>query len=328
MATSNKFSLPQGYNALHEYGRVVVDGALKRGLMVEVADPPRGELLLTLGNRSVRTRESLSELTTAVALDRCQDKWAARRRLSAAGSKLPRARVATMDTRDYTFLAEVGAVVAKPARGAEGRSVVPGIRTAGQLAAAIKSIGAAGSTVILEEMCIGVEVRVLTIAFGVLAAVVRTPPTVIADGVRTVHELITAKNQGLRTTLGPHAGIAVDDVTHRTLESSGFSLADVPHKGEIVQVRHPTSLSADRLAGGTLRDVTEVLHPEIRKAAEEASRALEMSVLGLDMIISSPCEPQHCIIDANERPGLSNYAPQPVVDRFLELLFPELRTRE
>jgi hypothetical protein len=37
--------------------------------------------------------------------------------------------------------------------------------------------------------------------------------------------------------------------------------------------------------------------------------------------------PDHVFIEANERPGLANHEPQPTVERFVDLLFPETRRR-
>ena len=58
---------PAAYESLNVYTRIVVDEALRRGIAVEITDPARGGLVLTHGGRTVRTFESLSELTSAVA---------------------------------------------------------------------------------------------------------------------------------------------------------------------------------------------------------------------------------------------------------------------
>ena len=48
---------------------------------------------------------------------------------------------------------------------------------------------------------------------------------------------------------------------------------------------------------------------------------------GLDFLVPDLDGPEHVFIEANERPGLANHEPQPVVERFLDLLFPESRRR-
>ena len=40
-------------------------------------------------------------------------------------------------------------------------------------------------------------------------------------------------------------------------------------------------------------------------------------------MIKSPEIPEYVFIEANERPGLANHEPQPVAERFVDLLFPQ-----
>ena len=48
---------------------------------------------------------------------------------------------------------------------------------------------------------------------------------------------------------------------------------------------------------------------------------------GLDFLVPDVDGPDHVFIEANERPGLANHEPQPAVERFVDLLFPETRAR-
>ena len=50
-------------------------------------------------------------------------------------------------------------------------------------------------------------------------------------------------------------------------------------------------------------------------------------VVGIDLLVRSPREPDYAFIEANERPGLANHEPQPTAARFVDLLFPETRKR-
>ncbi len=81
---------PEGYDQLNRYARLIVDEALRRGIAVEIVDPRIGELVLTYGGRRMTTIESLSELTSAVAFRRCDDKLLTRRVLEKAGLHLER----------------------------------------------------------------------------------------------------------------------------------------------------------------------------------------------------------------------------------------------
>ena len=61
---------------------------------------------------------------------------------------------------------------------------------------------------------------------------------------------------------------------------------------------------------------------EVFKAAILAARAIDIPVVGIDFIVPSPRSPDYVFIEANERPGLANHAPQPTAERFVDLLFP------
>jgi len=81
--------------------------------------------------------------------------------------------------------------------------------------------------------------------------------------------------------------------------------------------------TANLHTGGTIHDVTDHLHPAITDASVRAAKALDIPVVGLDLIVSSPRRPDYVIIEANERPGLANHEPQPTAQRFIDLLFPQ-----
>ena len=92
-------------------------------------------------------------------------------------------------------------------------------------------------------------------------------------------------------------------------------------EGEILQVRKTANLHT----GGTIHDVTEQLHPALRKAAVQAALALDIPVVGLDFLVPDVAGADYVIIEANERPGLANHEPQPTAQRFIDLLFPNTR---
>ena len=64
------------------------------------------------------------------------------------------------------------------------------------------------------------------------------------------------------------------------------------------------------------------------RASQEAARALDIPVTGLDFLVPDVTASDYVIIEANERPGLANHEPQPTAERFVDLLFPQTATRE
>lgn len=310
------------YRRLNPYARVIADEARRRGINVEVLDAEWGELRLSHGGRSILTRESLSELTTAVAMSRCDDKRVTRRIAQQAGLCVPRGRTATGDEDDLRFLADAGAVVVKPARGEQGHGITVGVRDPAELEAAVALARQHCPQVLLEELVAGHDLRVVVIGHEVVAAAVRRPASVIGDGRSSVRDLIVAQSRRRAAATGGESRIPMDDATEATVRAHGHGMDDVLPLGEELEVRRTANLHT----GGTIHDVTDQLHPALATAAVAASRALDIPVTGLDFLVPDVGGPDHVLIEANERPGLANHEPRPTAERFVDLLFPETTT--
>src|SRR5205085_10413415 len=295
----------------------------------EVTDAEWGELRLSMGGRSVLTRESLSEFTSAVAMSRCDDKRVTRRIMERAGVRVPRGAVAAEGdlAAGAALLAECGEVVVKPARGEQGKGITVGVRDdsrdPGALARAVALAGTFCPEVLVEELVAGDDLRVVVIDHEVVAAAVRRPAEVVGDGRRTVAELIAETSRRRERATGGESSIPVDDTTVEVVEAAGYGMDDVLPAGRRLRVRRTANLHT----GGTIDDVTDRLHPAIAESAVRASRAIGIPVTGLDFLVPDVEGAEHVFIEANERPGLANHEPQPVAARFVDLLFPETRTR-
>lgn len=311
----------EGYEDLNPYARIIADEARRRGIQVEVIDAGWGEMRLTHGGRRIVTRESLSELTSAVAMSRCDDKRVTRRVLSDAGLRVPLAAEAGDPEADAAFLDEVSEVVVKPARGEQGHGITVGVRTTGALIEAVERARRVSDAVLIEERCQGEDLRVIVIDHEVVAAAMRRPATVIGDGRRSVRDLIERQSRRRRAATGGESQIPLDSTTEAVVRASGRSMDDVLPEGEVLQVR----LTANLHTGGTIHDVTADLHPTVAQACVTASRALAIPVTGLDLLVPDPAGPEHVFIEANERPGLANHEPQPTAERFIDHLFPNTR---
>ncbi len=307
-----------GHDELNPYARIIAVEARRRGIGVEVLDAEWGEMRLTHGGRRVTMRESLSELTSAVAMSRCDDKRVTRAVLARAGLAVPEGRVATRDGRDVEFVREVGAVVVKPARGEQGRGITVDVTTEAALEDAVALATRHCADVLIEEMRPGQDLRVIVIDHAVVAAAVRRPAAVTGDGRTDLRGLIAAQSRRRAAATGGESTIPLDAATEAVCAAAGWSLDDVPPEGETIVVRRTANLHT----GGTIHDCTAELHPAITEACVAASRALEIPVTGLDLLVPDPAGPEHVFIEANERPGLANHEPQPTAERYLDLLFP------
>ena len=315
------FTSPMESDLLNPYARIVADEARRRGIAVEVLDAEGGFLALSHGGRRVVTRESLSELTTAVAMSRCDDKRVTRRLLAAEGLRVPRGRTATFDAADHEFLTEVGEVVVKPARGEQGRGITVGVRTQQALDDALAIALQHCPEVLIEELVDGEDLRVIVIDHQVVAAAVRKPAEVVGDGRHTVRRLIEKQSRRRAAATDGESRIALDDHTRATVADAGHELEDVLPRGEVLRVRRTANLHT----GGTIHDVTDELSPRIAEACVAASRVLAIPVVGLDLLVPDVSGDEYVFIEANERPGLANHEPQPTAERFVDLLFPHTR---
>jgi len=310
--------LPATIDDLNPYARIVADEAVRRGIRVDVLDAEAGELRLTHGARSLVTRESLSELTSAVAMSRCDDKRLTRRIAAAAGIAVPPGRLATFDEGDAAFLAEVGDVVVKPVRGEQGLGVTVGVEGPDDFASALDRAREHCPDVLIEQRAPGDDLRLVVIDGRVVAAALRRPAEVVGTGDRTVRELVVAQSRRRASATHGESSIPLDDVTERTVAEAGWDLDSTLPEGERVQVRRTANLHT----GGTIHDVTADVHPALKDVAVTTAAAIDIPVTGIDLLVPDVAGTDYVFIEANERPGLANHEPQPTAAAFVDLLFP------
>ncbi|WP_027589155.1 N-acetylglutaminylglutamine synthetase [Pseudomonas sp. RL] len=308
---------------LNPYARIIVDEALRRGIEVQVDDAEAGLFTLSHGGRRIRCRESLSDLTSAVSMTLCQDKRLTHRCLRKAGLFLPAQQLAASAEDNAAFLAEHRRVVVKPLNGEQGQGVAVDLRSEDELEQAIGAARVFDSRVLLESFHEGRDLRVLVIGFEVVAAALRHPAEVIGDGQRSIRALIEAQSRRRQAATGGESRIPLDEETQRTLLNAGFDYDSVLPNGQHLAVRRTANLHT----GGILEDVTAQLHPALAEAAVQAARALDIPVVGVDLLVTAADQPDYVFIEANERAGLANHEPQPTAERFIDLLFPLSQTQ-
>jgi hypothetical protein len=284
---------------MNPYARIIINEARRRGIGTDVIDAAGGLFQLHSGGRTVRCRESLSELTSAVALSICDDKRLTRRIVAAAGVAVPEAA----DAEDRDAVAALLAV---------------DLETMGGVEQAIAIAATQSEQVLVESFHKGQDLRLVVIGFELVAAAVRRPAEVVGNGRDSVRQLIERQSRRRAAATGGESTIPLDVETERCVGKAGFRLDDVPDEGICFPVRKAANLHT----GGTIHDVTAQVHPRLVEAAVKVARAINIPVVGVDFIVGSPSEPDYVFIEANERPGLANHEPQPTAERFIDLLFP------
>ena len=214
-------------DGLNPYARILVDEAQRRGIRVEVVDAEHGYFKLSHGGRSVTCRESLSELTSAVAMSRCADKRVTSRLLAQAGLAVPAQTMAGDAAHNEAFLREHGAIVVKPVDGEQGKGIAVNLTSIEEVETAIENASRFGERVLLEQFCEGQDLRIVVINHQVVAAAVRQPASVVGDGQSTIAELIDKQSRRRAAATGGESRIPVDAETRRCLAGQGHTLDDV-----------------------------------------------------------------------------------------------------
>jgi cyanophycin synthetase len=195
--------------------------------------------------------------------------------------------------------------VLKPLDGTHGEDVVVGVATMEEAAA----IWAAQRRPLLcEALLRGREYRVVCVGYQLVAAALRKPAFVVGDGLHTVAELIDERNREPHRSHGHHGDrtrIEVDDEVWAELSRRHLGLGSVVAAGEEVVLRRRANLSQ----GGEAYDATDEVCPENRELFAAAAQAVDLNVVGIDVMgdtLAEPLakQPGAGIIDVNARPGL------------------------
>lgn len=298
---------------------LIIREALRRGIEVVVFDPRAQRYRLKYCGRSLMCTESLSERTPMWAVACCDDKAWTARILSEAGLSVPDESVSSGPVANADFLRKHGEIVVKPASGEQGQAVFVGLTSVEEVDHALHEAAKVDATVLLQQCVRGHDVRLIVIGGEVVAAAERRPPQIVGDGSSTVRQLVEALSERRAAETAGHSRVPLDAETTRCVARAGHAMTDVLPVGVRITVRAAANLHT----GGTLHDVTERLHPAIREVARRASKALEIPVVGLDLMMPDLEGEAYWILEANERPGFAHHEPQPVAERFVDWMFPE-----
>lgn len=194
-----------------------------------------------------------------------------------------------------------GGVAVKPFDGNHGRGVSLHVSTEENIREAY-SVAKEESTggVMIEECFTGRDYRVVVVGGHVVAAAERIASHVIGDGVSTIQQLIDCENANPLRGEGhekPLTKLCIDERKKLDLES-------IPSQGEVIFLCDTANIST----GGEAVDVTDILHPDIRKMCERVSLIVGLDVCGIDLIledISQPLKSQKGgVIEVNAGPGI------------------------
>ncbi len=309
----------------------IVEEARRRGIPVRRLNS-RSLVQLGLGRNLRRIQATLTDHTSAIAIEIAQDKDDTKRVLEAIGLPVPHGAVAESAEQAVELAQDIGfPVILKPLDLSHGRGISPRLSDETAVREAWPRASQISDRLIVEQFAEGRDHRVLVIGGKVVAVAERVPAHVKGDGVRTIRELIDAANQDPRRGVG-HTKVltrlACDDNVVEFLARSGLTLASVPNDGDYVSLTATANLST----GGTSIDRTDEIHPSNVTACEMAAGVVGLDIAGIDVItpdISVPFrENDAAIIEVNGAPGVRMHThptegePRNVGAPIMDMLYP------
>lgn len=285
-----------------------------------------------LGEKSSRTSVTASEATENKALTKSLLK---KENINIAKGKLFERSCSINEIHE--FIEKTGyPVVIKIFNGAHGNSVFIGLKNKKDCDKAIRKVFGKNKYVLVEKEFKGKEFRFITTTRKVLAVTYRDPANVVGDGIHNIKELVKIKNsdpmRGEKNEK-PLTKIKIDNITKQNLIEQKIKLDYVLTKGKKIYLRKESNIST----GGDSIDVTDQVHPELKKIAIRSVRAIPgLAYAGVDLMSSKdiskkPTKKSYIIVELNASPGIyPQHFPyqgksRNVAKGIIDILFPETK---
>lgn len=285
--------------------------------------------LVQLGYAKAQRRIWAAEttMTCALAESIAQDKELTRQLLFNVGVPMPAGRAVQSRADAWATAEGLGLpVVVKPQDANHGRGVSIRLEDRAGVERAFDIAAREGSGVLVEKFITGTQHRVLVVGDKAIAASGGDAEHVVADGVRTVEELVEVANQDPArgdVSAQPLTTLELDEISLELLRRQGLDRTSVPPRGRKITIHYNGDLTVDE---------TDRLHPDVANACVIAAQTVGLDVAGIDLVaedIGRPLEEQHgAVLEVNASPGLVMHLkplvgkPRPVGEAIVNHLFP------
>ncbi|MCU0381360.1 MAG: cyanophycin synthetase [Chitinophagaceae bacterium] len=309
----------------------IVDEAVRRGVPF-IRLNKQSLVQLGYGVHQKRIRATIASTTSNIAVDIACDKEETKMLLEAAEIPVPRGTVIrTLDGLKDAVERFGYPLVIKPVDGNHGKGNTTNITTWAQAEKAFEAAKQYNRTLIVEKFITGYDFRALVINYKFICAALRTPASVVGDGVHSIQWLVDETNKDPRRGYGHEkvlTQIKIDDFAWKMLNDIGYTLDTVPALHERVLLKPTANLST----GGTSTDVTDEVHPANIFLFERIAKIIGLDICGIDIMASDLRTPitenGGAVLEVNAAPGfrmhidpaegLARNVAEPVVD----MLFP------
>jgi cyanophycin synthetase len=310
----------------------IVDEAARRGIPF-IRLNKHSLVQLGYGVHQKRIRATIASTTGNIAVDIACDKEETKNLLEAAEIPVPRGVVIRTEQGLQEAIDKFGyPLVIKPIDGNHGKGNTTNITTWAQAIQAFEAARSYSRSVIVERFIVGFDFRILVINYKFICAALRTPASVIGNGVHTIQHLIDETNKDPRRGFGHEkvlTQITIDQFTQKMLDEKEYTLETIPPPGELVLLKPTANLST----GGTSTDVTDLVHPDNIFTCERIARIIGLDICGIDIMASDLQNPISqnggAVLEVNAAPGFRMHIepaeglPRNVAEPVVDMLFPQ-----
>ena len=310
----------------------IVDEAAKRGIPF-IRLNKQSLVQLGYGVNQKRIRATIASTTSNIAVDIAGNKSETKNLLGAAEIPVPKGDVVRKEEELKKAIDYIGyPVVIKPIDGNHGKGNTTNIMNWEQAMSAFEAAKVYGRNVIVEKYITGFDFRVLVIDYKFICAALRTPASVVGDGINSIQYLIDETNKDPRRGYGHEkvlTQITIDQFTQKMLDDKGYSLDTIPGENELVLLKPTANLST----GGTSTDVTDEVHPSNIAMCERIAKIIGLDICGIDIMATDLRNPVTqnggCVLEVNAAPGFRMHIdpslglPRNVAEPVVEMLFPK-----
>src|SRR5688572_1417356 len=209
----------------------IVEEAAKRGIPF-IRLNRQSLVQLGYGVNQKRIRATVASTTSNIAVDIACDKEETKNLLEAAEIPVPKGTVIRTEEGLKEAIDKFGyPLVIKPIDGNHGKGNTTNITTWDQAVKAFEAANKYSRSVIAEKFIQGVDFRILVINYKFICAALRTPASVVGDGVHTIQWLVDETNKDPRRGYGHEkvlTQITVDQSTQRLLDEKNYTLESIP----------------------------------------------------------------------------------------------------
>ncbi len=309
----------------------IVEEAAKRGIPY-IRLNKQSLVQLGYGINQKRIRATIASTTSNIAVDIACNKEETKMLLEAAEIPVPKGTVIRTEDGLKEAVEKYGyPLVIKPIDGNHGKGNTTNINSWEQALKALTAAREYSRSIIVEKFITGFDFRCLVINYKFICAALRTPASVIGDGVHTIQWLVNEINKDPRRGYGHEkvlTQITIDEFTQKMLDDLGYTLETVPKKDELVLLKPTANLST----GGTSADVTDEVHPANVFMFERIARIVGLDICGIDVMATDLRTPVTenggAVLEVNAAPGFRMHIepaeglPRNVAEPVVDMLFP------